>query len=112
MGESPRITGPTLKVLRQLLSCSLGGISGAEISKATGLASGTLYPLLFRLERSCWVWSEWEEVVPSKVGRPRKRLYRLTSIGERSARDAFADYLPKEGELSGYPKEEEPAWQL
>ena len=112
MGDSPRITGPTLKVLRELLCCSLYGISGAEIAKAAGLASGTLYPLLFRLERSGWVWSEWEEVDPSKVKRPRRRLYRLTAVGQRSARDVFSDYLPKEGELSQYPKEGEPAWHF
>lgn len=98
--ESPRITGPTLKVLRELMNRPVEGISGAEISKQTGLASGTLYPLLFRLEKSKWVWSEWEEVIPSEVKRPRKRLYRLTAIGHGAALSVFSEYLPKQGELA------------
>jgi hypothetical protein len=50
VGE-PRITGLTLKVLGALLSSRHIELSGAEISRATKLASGTLYPILYR---SCW----------------------------------------------------------
>ena len=48
VGE-PRITGPTLKVLGALLPGRIE-LSGAEISRVTKLASGTLYPILYRLE--------------------------------------------------------------
>jgi DNA-binding PadR family transcriptional regulator len=88
------MTGPTLKVLKQLMSRSSSGISGAEIARSTGLASGTLYPILFRLERSGWLQSHWEDVVPSEVKRPRKRLYRVTALGEVETRAAFRELMP------------------
>jgi PadR family transcriptional regulator, regulatory protein PadR len=94
--ESPRITGPTLKVLGQFFRCPLVPLSGSEISRSTGLASGTLYPILFRLEEAGWLESEWEDVVPALVKRPRRRLYRMTRLGEASARASFQDLLPPE----------------
>jgi PadR family transcriptional regulator, regulatory protein PadR len=91
--NSPRMTGPTLKVLGQVIEAPLEGLSGAEISKATGIASGTLYPILFRLEKAGWLESAWENVDASEIGRPRKRLYRMTSVGAREARAALSDIL-------------------
>lgn len=87
------MTGPTLKVLGMLMSCSTEGLSGSNISQAAQIASGTLYPILFRLERAGWLTSEWEDVVPSEVKRPRKRLYRLTGIGASEGRAAFQDVI-------------------
>lgn len=98
--DSPRITGPTLKVLREVLSNPLRDISGAEISRTTGLPSGTLYPILFRLEKHGWLCSRWEESEPSDLGRPRRRLYRLTAPGEARARAAFREYLPVASEVA------------
>lgn len=97
--SSPRITGPMLKVLRDLIGHPLQGRSGADIAKSTGLASGTLYPILFRLEKSGWLHSEWEDVIPSEVKRPRRRLYQMTAIGATSCRETFRDLLPGRGEL-------------
>jgi DNA-binding PadR family transcriptional regulator len=94
------MTGPTLKVLGELLSRPHNRISGAEISRSTGLASGTLYPILFRLEEAGWLQSEWEEVTPSEVKRPRRRLYRLTGLGEASTRASFVEILPKMPEFA------------
>jgi DNA-binding PadR family transcriptional regulator len=67
--------------------------SGAEIGRATDLASGTLYPILFRLEEAGWLVSRWEAGDPSELGRPRRRLYRVTGIGARRAKSAFRDIL-------------------
>lgn len=75
-------------------------ISGAEISRATGLASGTLYPVLFRLEKAGWLQSEWENVTPSEVKRPRKRLYWMTAKGLKAGSSAFREFLPIEGEYA------------
>ena len=91
----PRITGPTLKVMGELLQRPTDGISGVEISRSTGLASGTLYPILFRLEEAGWLESEWEEVVPTQVKRPRRRFYRMTGIGEINARASFREVFPR-----------------
>jgi len=95
--ETPRMTGPTLKVLNQLLQAPTNDLSGAAIARASGLASGTLYPILMRLEASGWLTSQWEDANPSEVKRPRRRLYRLTGSGERAARAAFEDIAPSWG---------------
>jgi DNA-binding PadR family transcriptional regulator len=92
--DSPRLTGPTLKILGALMGAPLKGFAGADLSKQTGIASGTLYPILFRLEKAGWLTSEWEDVNPSEIGRPRKRLYTVTSIGLEEAEAAFRSILP------------------
>ena len=89
--REPRITGPTLKVLGALLSSGRIELSGAEIARATNLASGTLYPILFRLERAGWLESRWEEDYPRALGRPRRRFYQVTGVGARNARAAVKD---------------------
>jgi PadR family transcriptional regulator PadR len=91
MSTEPRITGPTLKVLGALLSSGNVELSGAEISRATKLASGTLYPILFRLERAGWLESRWEDDDPKALGRPRRRFYHVTALGARNARAAVKD---------------------
>jgi DNA-binding PadR family transcriptional regulator len=95
-----RITGPTLKVIGQLMTAPTKGIAGAEISKETGIASGTLYPILFRLEQTKWITSEWEDIDPSEVGRPRKRLYTLTSLGLKESRSVFDSLVPSNGRIA------------
>lgn len=100
MGDEPRITGPTLKVLGALLSSPRDELSGAEIGRTAKLASGTLYPILLRLEGAGWLQSRWERENPSELGRPRKRLYRVTATGAKKAKAAFKDIQPGFGRLS------------
>jgi PadR family transcriptional regulator PadR len=57
---------------------------GLELMEQTGLKSGTLYPVLARLERSGWVISTWEEIDPQTAGRPRRRYYKLSGLGQRA----------------------------
>lgn len=76
------------------------GTAGADISKETGMRSGTLYPILFRMEQAKWITSEWEDVNPSKVGRPRKRLYTLTPLGLREGRSVFDGLMPSNGRIA------------
>jgi PadR family transcriptional regulator PadR len=84
----PRITSQTLKVLGALISCK-DELSGADIARSTGLSSGTLYPILMRLEHHKWIESEWEDGDPRKLERPRRRLYRITAMGARNSRREF-----------------------
>jgi PadR family transcriptional regulator, regulatory protein PadR len=86
-----RLTQPALKVLRFLLDRPRQPRSGAEIAKATGTLSGTLYPMLIRLENAGWLVSEWEEIEPSEAGRPRRRFYKLTPHGQNQANHALAE---------------------
>ncbi len=95
-----RLTQPTIKVLRFLLEKPREGRSGAEMSKATRVGSGTLYPMLARLEAAGWLTSEWEAIDPSEAGRPRRRFYKLTAVGQNNARAALAELQVAAGELA------------
>lgn len=92
MNQCIRLTGPTLKALKFMLDKPREGRSGAEISRATGVGSGTLYPLLARLEEAAWVKGEWEKLNPSEAGRPRRRLYKLTALGQKNALKALGEF--------------------
>jgi DNA-binding PadR family transcriptional regulator len=95
-----RLTQPTLKVLRFLLEKPREGRSGAEMSKATKVGSGTLYPMLARLEGAGWLVSEWEAIDPKEAGRPRRRFYTLTAVGQNNARAALAELQVAAGALA------------
>lgn len=56
---------------------------GLEIIKLTGRPSGSVYPLLDRLERAGWVTSSWDD--DSERRGPRRRMYVLTPDGAREA---------------------------
>jgi len=56
---------------------------GYDLSKATGLKSGTLYPILMRLDEQGLVESGWRE--SDQPGRPPRHIYRLSSKGVRFA---------------------------
>jgi PadR family transcriptional regulator PadR len=86
-----RLSQPALRVLRYLIDKPLEPRSGAEIGKATGTGSGTLYPLLLRLEGAGWLSSEWEMIDPHEAGRPRRRFYKLTALGQNKAHHALAE---------------------
>jgi PadR family transcriptional regulator len=48
-------------------------------------AHGTLYKALGRMERAGLLESEWEDPdAAAEDGRPRRRLYRVTGLGERA----------------------------
>lgn len=48
-------------------------------------SQGTLYKALGRLERAGLLISEWEDAETAAAeGRPRRRLYQLTELGERA----------------------------
>jgi PadR family transcriptional regulator PadR len=113
MDAPPRITFNVARVLRVLLEDPTASHYGLEVGKAAGLAGGSLYPVLMRLERAGMLVSDWEAVDPSEAGRPRRRLYRLTSEGAQYARQAIAeaqqlltsnqDHTPGWGHTPGFP---------
>jgi PadR family transcriptional regulator PadR len=61
---------------------------GYDLSKDTGLTSGTLYPLLIRLSDQGLLESQWVE--PERSGKPPRHAYRLTSSGLALARPVAA----------------------
>lgn len=91
MPDDPRLSGASIKVLNYLLNDVGAKRSGAEILAVTRLASGTLYPMLLRFEKAGWMDSEWEDSDPVEMGRPKRRYYRLSGVGQTKARRAMAD---------------------
>ena len=81
-----RLTEPTAKVLTAIA----GGVRhGFDILDATGLQSGTVYPILRRLEEANLVRSRWEPVQLARTeGRPPRRYYELTGAGAHALQEA------------------------
>lgn len=82
---------PMQVVLRTLLQEPTQARYGLELAEAAGLPSGTLHPILARLEQAEWVSSQWEDRDPRAAGRPRRRYYSLTPRGAELARVALAE---------------------
>ena len=61
---------------------------GYDLVRATGVKSGTVYPLLIRLEAQGFLEAQWQ--APAAPGRPPRHAYRLTAEGVRFARSVLA----------------------
>lgn len=86
----PRMTLSTQLVLQVLLEEPTRELYGLQICGTAGLPSGTIHPILARLEKINWLDSRWEEVDPSEQGRPRRRYYRLNPNSIAAVRAALA----------------------
>ncbi|WP_051275046.1 PadR family transcriptional regulator [Cellulomonas sp. URHD0024] len=85
MGTYLRLT----PALRGVLGCFLAAeaeVWGLLVAKQTGRPTGTIYPLLERLEREGFVRSRWGEDAPGA----RRRLYTLTPEGHAWATDKLS----------------------
>ena len=65
---------------------------GYELSRETGLKSGTLYPILMRLEKYALLEARWEA---TENGVPPRHTYRLTPGGLELARAKLAAPRPE-----------------
>lgn len=65
---------------------------GYDLCRRTGIKSGTLYPLLIRLEAQGYLEAEWQ--APTEPGRPPRHAYRLTPAGQRFAASLAAQHAP------------------
>jgi PadR family transcriptional regulator, regulatory protein PadR len=79
-----RLSAQTLQVLDAFLQNPTDWKYGYDISRNTGLKSGTLYPILMRLAERKLLETGWET---SEAGRPPRHLYRLTPDGLRFVRE-------------------------
>jgi PadR family transcriptional regulator PadR len=92
------MTPQTVAVLRVLLAEPATPRYGLDLARATGLKTGTLHPILARLQQAGWLTSSWEDPADHEdQGRPRRRYYRLTGDGERAAVRAIATTTPATG---------------
>jgi DNA-binding PadR family transcriptional regulator len=69
-------------VLVMFLEHPAAALSGADVVRLTGLGSGLVYSTLYGLEARQLLESWWAAEDP-----PRRRLYKLTALGERTARE-------------------------
>jgi PadR family transcriptional regulator PadR len=94
MSRSRALSGQAWSLLAALAGAGPEWRHGYDLARATGLRSGTLYPLLIRLESQGYLEAEWQQ--PAGPGRPPRHAYRLTAAGlalarggqERSAADS------------------------
>jgi DNA-binding PadR family transcriptional regulator len=84
------MTLPTQLVLRAMLDEPTQEMYGLQICQAAELPSGTIHPILARLEGCGWLESRWEDVDPRVEQRPRRRYYRFTPDGVELSRAALA----------------------
>lgn len=79
MPRTPDTSPQTIRVFGALLADPAGWHYGYGLSKQTGLAPGSLYPILARLVDRDLLETRWEPA--SQPGRPPRHLYRLTADG-------------------------------
>jgi len=80
-----RFSSQTCCLLQALLDSPQDWRYGYDLSQETGLKSGTLYPILMRLERAGLLAARWQ--APARAGAPPRHLYRLTAAGVKAARE-------------------------
>jgi DNA-binding PadR family transcriptional regulator len=80
------ITPKMAKVLKVFLEDPDQPRYGFEIMRITGLASGSLYPMLARLEQAGWLTKGKENIDPHAEGRPPRLHYTITGAAVTAAR--------------------------
>jgi PadR family transcriptional regulator, regulatory protein PadR len=92
-----RLSFTTVAVLKALVD---GSRYGFDIMEAAGLASGTVYPILGRLEEGGYVRSQWEPAaVAQKARRPARRYYVITGPGRRALAESLEHYQTLGGRI-------------
>ena len=77
----------TVLVLTEFLNRPQDWKYGYDISRNTGLKSGTLYPILMRLAQQKLLETRWESL---ETGKPPRHMYKLTAAGLRYSREHAA----------------------
>lgn len=85
MTRSRALSAHAKRILAALLAGGTSWSHGYELARVADVKSGTLYPLLIRLEEQGYLEAEWQQ--PAERGRPARHAYRLTASGMKLARD-------------------------
>ena len=101
MARKPNGSAQTRELLTAMLQQPHTWQYGYELSKQTGLKSGTLYPLLIRLSDQGLLQSQWQE--PGRPSKPPRHAYKLTTNGLAFARaiEAPTTSSAARGKLAG-----------
>ena len=101
------LTYPTALVLQAL---ARGCHYGFDIMDATGLPSGTVYPILRRLDREGLLQSAWEKQADAqKEQRPPRRYYDITAAGAALLVDAAERYRVLDQAVRRAPRRPKPS---
>ncbi len=90
-----RISGKPLEILLFLSNYPQESFAGYSLSKILGISSGTLYPLLVKLEKAGLLDSQWEDGDPQELGRPRRRYYKINGQGITSLNQKMRSIHPQ-----------------
>ncbi|WP_433205415.1 PadR family transcriptional regulator [Dactylosporangium sp. CS-047395] len=101
MSPPLRITTTLVQVLEVFLEDPAAERYGLDVMRVTGLPSGTMYPILVRLQGLGWLEARWEDIDPVRAGRPARRWYRLTPDGVQGARAELAAYRQRHAPRRG-----------
>ena len=82
MNRSRSLSSAARSVLFLLAEAGPEWSYGYDLCRRAGVKSGTLYPLLIRLEQQKHLEAKW---LPPEPGRPPRHVYRLTAAGRRLA---------------------------
>lgn len=85
MVRNRALSAPARNVLAIMVEAGSRWRHGYDLCHQAGIKSGTLYPLLIRLEAQGHLEAEWQ--APAEPGRPARHAYRLTAAGLQLARD-------------------------
>lgn len=83
MTRSRSLSPPARRVLAALAQAGTTGRHGYDLCREAHIKSGTLYPLLIRLEAQGYLAADWQDT--GVAGRPPRHVYRLTATGYRLA---------------------------
>lgn len=78
-----KVTHSLVQVASAIMDKPNQDLWGYELSRAAGVRSGVLYPILHRMLDEGWLEDGWEEHDPGEKKRPPRRYYRLTETGAR-----------------------------
>lgn len=93
MKQKRALSRTALEVLAAFLKSSAEPKYGLQLMNETGIQAGSLYPILQRFEDQGWIEAHWEDIDPSREGRPRRRYYSITGVGHEAARQELRSAL-------------------
>lgn len=100
--DSPRSGPLSYNAAVVLQALAQGHHYGFEVMRVADLPSGTVYPLLRRLEASGLVQSRWENAESAHAeGRPARRYYEATREGNTALAAALERMAARQAALFG-----------
>jgi DNA-binding PadR family transcriptional regulator len=93
MTDSSRVRPLSLASVRVLAAIARGTRHGFDIMEECGLPSGTVYPILARLEHAGLIRGKWEAAgVAQRDKRPPRRYYEISAAGSKVLARSTAYY--------------------